>query len=215
MTNVERFNNQTAGEEIANAVTHGLGALLALAGTVILLVNAYFYGDTIDIVSSAIYGGGLFILYAMSASYHSVTNYKAKRVLQVFDHCSIFLLILGSYAPLCLSLLGGSLGWTIFSINLACGVLGLTVNIIDVRKFHKLSLVMYLVMGWSILFAVKPIFLQVGVSGFLLLLGGGLAYSIGVLFYKSEAKYMHPIWHLFVLAGSGLHYFFILFYVIL
>ncbi|MEL7658829.1 MAG: hemolysin III family protein, partial [Bacillota bacterium] len=132
-----------------------------------------------------------------------------------FDHCSIFVLIVGSYAPICLSLLGGTLGWTLLAINAFSAIAGIVANAIDVKKWHKLSILLYLLMGWSIIFAVKPLLNLITTDGFILLLMGGLFYSIGVMFYKaSRPRFMHSIWHLFVLSGSAFQYFFILFYVI-
>jgi len=215
MTNVEKFNEQTITEEILNSTIHGVGALLTIAGTIILIIKAFQYGEIVDIVSSAIYGGSLILLYTMSTLYHSMTNRKAKKVFQIFDHCSVFILIMGSYVPITLALLGGTLGWTLFWVNLVCTVAGITANIIDVRKYHKLSLCMYLIMGWSVIFFVKPVLLSVGIGGFLLLLFGGIFYSVGVFFYQSERRFMHSIWHLFVCAGSIFHYFFVLFYIII
>ncbi|MBR0597757.1 PAQR family membrane homeostasis protein TrhA [Sinanaerobacter chloroacetimidivorans] len=216
MTNVENFNDQSLGEEIANAVSHGIGAVLAIAGTVILIFCAWLYSDTLGLVSASLYGFSLVFLYLMSTLYHSFTNIAVKRVFQVFDHCSVFILILGSYVPICLSLLGGSIGWTLFGINAFFTVLGITANAISVKKWHNLSLLLYLLMGWSVIIAIRPLLNLVPLSGFGLLLGGGLSYSIGVLFYNAtRPHFMHSIWHLLVLCGSVLHYFFVLFYIIL
>ncbi|MDF3001894.1 MAG: hemolysin-III related [Bacillota bacterium] len=214
MTNVENFNDQGKSEEILNAISHGLGGLLAIAGTVVMLVIASGSGEVIDVISASLYCFGLIFLYIMSTLYHSMNRYKAKRIFQKLDHCSIFVLIVGSYAPICLSLLGGKLGWTIFSVNLFLAVLGIVANAISVEKWSKLSLLLYLLMGWSVLAGIKPLMQLISVSGFLLLLIGGLFYSIGVIFYiRKKPRYMHTVWHIFVLAGSGFNYFFILFFV--
>jgi hemolysin III len=216
MTNVANFNEQGKTEEIVNAITHGAGAALAIAGTAVLVVSAARGGDVIDIVSSSIYGFGLFFLYLMSTLYHSMNKYSAKKVFQKFDHCSIFVLIVGSYAPICLSLLGGKLGWIIFSVNLAFAVLGIVANAISVKRWSRLSLILYLLMGWSIVAAVKPLLHLISFNGFVLLLIGGLFYSIGVIFYRArKPRFMHAVWHAFVLCGSICHYFFILFYIVL
>ncbi len=212
-TDVAKFNRQTPGEEIANSISHGLGALLAIAGMPILIVWATMHGDALSIVSASLYGLSLILLYLFSTLYHSITNQTGKRVLQVFDHSSIFILILGTYIPVTLGLLRGWLGWTLFGINAAVAVLGITLNAVSVRRFHKLSLVLYLLSGWSVLPAIKPVAALLDLPGFVLVLAGGLFYTIGVIFYrKEEVRYMHLVWHLFVLAGSLCHYFFVLFY---
>lgn len=215
MTNVENFNDQSMGEEIANAISHGMGALLAVAGTAVLVVAACLRGRPVDVVSCSIYGFSLVFLYLMSTLYHAMARPGVKRVFQVFDHCSIFILILGSYAPICLSLLGGRLGWALFGANCLFAALGVTANAISVRRWHKLSLVLYLLMGWSVVLLIKPLLHRVALPGFFLLLGGGLCYTVGVLFYNAaRPRFMHSVWHLFVLGGSALHYFFVLFFIL-
>ncbi len=215
MTDVSSFNGQCKGEEIANAVTHGVGAALAAAGTIVMLVFAAEKSDLVRIVSVSIYGFSMIFLYMMSTLYHAITNFKAKRIFQKLDHCSIFVLIVGSYAPVCLSLLGGTLGWTLFAVNVFCGVAGIVANAISVSKWHKVSLVLYLIMGWSVVIAVKPLIQLIALDGFALLLAGGLLYSIGVVFYKmKKPRFMHSVWHLFVLGGSTFLYFFMLFHVV-
>lgn len=212
-TDVAKFNRQSLGEEIANAISHGLGTLLAIAGTPVLIVWAAKHGDALSVVSASLYGASLILLYLFSTLYHSITNRSGKRVLQVFDHSSIFILILGTYIPVTLGLLRGWLGWTLFGINAAVAVLGITLNAVSVRRFHKLSLVLYLLSGWSVLPAIKPVAALLDLPGFILVLAGGLFYTIGVIFYRrEEVRYMHLVWHLFVLAGSLCHYFFVLFY---
>jgi hemolysin III len=215
MTDVTNFNGQCKAEEIANAVTHGIGAALAAAGTIVMLVFAANKSDLVGIVSVSIYGFSMIFLYMMSTLYHAISNFKAKRILQKLDHCSIFALIVGSYAPVCLSLLGGTLGWTLFAVNVFCAIAGIIANAISVKKFHNISLVLYLVMGWSVVTAVKPLMQVIGLDGFMMLMAGGLLYSIGVVFYKmKKRRFMHSVWHLFVLGGSTFLYFFMLFNVI-
>jgi len=200
------------GEEITNAITHGVGALLSIAGTVVAIVYAVLYGDAKSVVSASLYGSGLILLYIFSTLYHSLTNKKAKFVFQVFDHCSIFLLILCSYIPISLSLLRGALGWVLFGVNAFCAVIGIVFNAIDMKKWHKVSLVLYLVMGWSAVFCY-PIFSLITKVGMVFLFSGGALYTIGFIFYKlPQYRYMHSVWHMFVLGGSVLHYFFMLFY---
>lgn len=215
MTSVENFNNQTIGEEILNAISHGIGALLAIAGTAVMIFHSAKTGRAIDVVSASIYCFGLIFLYLMSTLYHSMQGRRAKRIFQKLDHCSIFFLIVGSYAPICLSLLGGKLGWAIFGANLFLAALGVVANAVSVARWSKMSLVLYLLMGWSIMAGIKPLLRLITLHAFLLLLLGGLFYSIGVIFYTSrKPRFMHGIWHMFVLCGSICHYFFIFFYIL-
>lgn len=210
---IAKFNNQCLGEEIANSISHGVGTLLAIAGTAVAIVYACFHGDALSIVAAALYGMGLIVLYLSSTLYHSLTNIKAKKVFQVFDHCSIFLLILCSYIPVSLSLIRGALGWVLFGINAFCAVLGIVLNSISVKKFQKISMVLYILMGWSVVFVAFPVLTKIPLNGIVLLLSGGLCYTGGIVFFAmKKPRYMHSVWHLFVLAGSILQYFAFLFY---
>lgn len=203
---------QTIGEEIANAVSHGVGELLAIAGAVVAIVMAAIHGTAITVVSASLYGASMILLYLFSTLYHSLTNRSAKRVFRVFDHCSIFILIMGSYIPICLVLIGGALGWTLFGINAFCTVLGIVFNSINLERWSKPSVVLYVIMGWSVIIGAKSVISAVDAAGIALLVGGGVAYTAGIIFYKARKKYMHFVWHIFVLAGTVLHYFFMLFY---
>lgn len=216
MTNVTNFNDQSKQEEIVNAVSHGLGAGLAVAGTAVLLVCAALNSNAMGVVSASIYGFSLICLFMMSTLYHAFRNPRVKKIFQIFDHCSIFVLIVGSYAPIYLSLLGGALGWTLFSINAFFAITGIIANAISLKRWHKLSLFFYLLMGWSVVFAIMPLMELITLGGFALLLIGGLFYSFGVIFYNAKRpRFMHSVWHLFVLGGSIFHYFFVLFFIIL
>ncbi len=207
--------SQTMGEEIANAVSHGAGAALAAAGTVIMIIRACVISSPMSVVSAALYGASLIILYTFSALYHSITNDTGKRVLRVFDHCSIFLLILGSYIPISLCLIRGAFGWTLFGINTACAVIGIVLTAIDLERWKKLSMALYIIMGWSVVLSVKSVISLMEPRGLLLLLLGGILYTLGIIFYKNKTtKYMHFVWHIFVLGGSVLHFFCILNYVL-
>ena len=210
-----RLNSQSMGEEIANAISHGTGALLAIAGAVVLIVAAARQGRVIGIVSSSIYGGSLIFLYVASTLYHSLTSYRAKRLFQLFDHCAIFILILGSYTPLALSLMGGAAGWVLFGWNILLTVIGLILNSISVKRFQSVSMVLYLLMGWSVAAAIS--FLPpLTPAAWTLMISGGLCYTVGIIFFAlKKPRFMHFIWHIFVLAGSVLHYFFVLFFVII
>ncbi|MCX7615479.1 MAG: hemolysin III family protein [Clostridiales bacterium] len=205
----------SVSEEIANSITHGLGALLSIAGTIILILVSVFQQDIWKIVSSSIYGGSLILLFTMSSLYHALTNKKAKQIFRIFDHSSIYILIAGTYTPLTLVTLRGPIGWTIFSIVWGTAFLGITLNSISIERFKKISMFCYLASGWCIIVMIMPMIRAMAHGGLLLLFLGGIMYTGGVLFYKKkEIQYMHSIWHIFVLAGSVLHYFCILFYVI-
>ncbi len=210
---IKKMNNQSMGEEIANSISHGIGALLAIAGTVVAIVYACLHGDARSIVSASLYGAGLIILYLASTLYHSITNLKAKRVFRVLDHCSIYILILSSYIPISLSLMRGADGWILFGINAGCTALGVTLTAINMKKFHALAMVLYLLMGWSIVFFGFPTIAALPAPAIWLLVLGGLCYTGGIAFFAmKKPKYMHSIWHLFVLSGSVLQYFAFLFY---
>ena len=206
-------NSQTLGEEISNAVSHGVGALLAIAGAVLIIIRAAFTSDALGITSAAIYGASLIILYTFSTLYHSLTNEKAKKVFRIFDHCSIFLLIFGSYMPISLVLLGGVKGWVLFGINLFCTVVGIVFNSINLTKWHKISVILYVLMGWSVITTIKDVFIALTLTGSILILVGGIMYTVGILFYKNpKFKFMHFVWHLFVLGGSIFQFFALFFY---
>ena len=206
---------QTLGEEIANSISHGFGSLLAIAGTVIMIVRAAIHSGALAVVSVSLYGASLIILYSFSSLYHAITHKTAKKVLRVFDHCSIFLLILGTYIPVSLLLIGGVRGWWLFGVNAFCTVVGIVFNSISLEKWKTISLVLYVVMGWSIVTSMGTVIANTTTAGLVFLALGGVMYTLGIIFYKIKSiKYMHFVWHLFVLAGSILHYFFVLFYCI-
>lgn len=206
----------TVGEEVMNGVTHGIGAILGIVGLVLCLVKAYTSGGVLEIVSSWIFGVSMVILYTMSCLYHSIKPCNAKRVFRIFDHCTIFLLIAGCYTPFTLITLHGKIGWTLFGVVWAMAILGITLNAIDMEKFSKLSMVCYLTMGWAIIFAIKPLCEAISKEALLLLVTGGVIYTIGAALFAlgSKVRYIHSVWHLFVLAGSILHFFCIYLYVI-
>lgn len=203
---------QSMGEELANTISHGLGALLALAGAVPLVVRGVAAGSAKTTLSLAAYGFSLVLLYTASAVYHGVRNPGLKRVLRVMDHCSIFVLILGTYIPMSLLVVGGRTGWMLFLTNTTLAVVGITLNAIDLKRFDKFSLVLYALMGWLIVLVLRAIIDALPPLGLGLLTAGGVAYTAGIVFYKSQRRYAHFIWHLFVLAGSILQYFCIALY---
>ena len=152
------------------------------------------------------YGVSLVLLYTASAVYHGVQNPEIKRRLRVMDHCSIFVLILGTYVPMSLLVVGGRLGWTLFLTNSTLAAVGITLNAIDLKRFDKVSLALYALMGWLVVLAMRAIIAALPPAGLALLVAGGVAYTVGIIFYKAKGKYMHFVWHLFVLAGSVLQF---------
>jgi hemolysin III len=198
-----------------NALTHLVGAILALAGTVVLIVFAARDGDPWKVVSVSIYGATLVLLYSFSALYHSLRG-RAKYILREFDHHSIYLLIAGSYTPFCLVTLRGPWGWSLFGVVWGLAVLGSLQELWLKNSARILSLVIYVLMGWVALVALVQLLHTLGPVGFSWLVAGGLFYTIGIIFYVIDTRltHAHGIWHLFVLAGSASHYIAILFYVL-
>lgn len=206
MTQVKK--RYSLGEEIFNSVSHGVGALLSVAGCVVLIVLCAVHKGAVEVVSASVYGASLIILYTMSTLYHAITNEKAKRVFRILDHDTIYLLIAGTYTPITLCILQGALGWVIFGIIWAAAILGTVMSSVNLEKFRKISTLCYIAMGWGIILAIKPLIESCPTISIVFLLVGGLCYSGGVFFYvKKEYKYFHSIWHLFVIAGSVFHYF--------
>ena len=209
----------TKGEEIFNMTSHIVGGALGIVATVLCVVFASIHGNGYGVVSGAIYGVTMIILYTMSSIYHGLNpKRKAKKVFQILDHCSIYLLIAGSYTPFALVSLreySTALGWTIFGVVWAMAILGIVLNSIDIKKYKVFSMICYLVMGWCIVFKIGLLPSLIGVGGFVLLLLGGLSYTIGAIIYGlgKKHKYMHSVFHLFILLGSLLQFFTILLYV--
>lgn len=205
----------TLGEELFNSISHGIGFLLSVAALVLAVIQAAFHGDAWCVVSAAIYGSTLILLYCMSTLYHSITHPTAKKVFRIFDHTTIFLLIAGTYTPITLVSMRGTIGWIIFGIVWGTAVLGIVLNSISIEKFKKFSMIAYIAMGWAVVIGVKPLINSMETRGLLLLVFGGLFYTIGIIFYAlKKFKFMHSIWHLFVLAGSVLQYFAVYFYIL-
>ena len=206
-----KFKRYTIGEEIFSSVTHGIGTLLAVGGTAVLIVLSAIYSDVWSVVGSAIFGASLIILYCMSTLYHSITNEKAKKFFRIMDHNTIFFLIAGTYTPITISILRGWIGWVLFGIVWGAAIIGIILNSIDLEKFRKPSVVCYIAMGWVIIFAVKPLMDAMDSTSLWLLIGGGVFYTVGVIFYAiKKVRYFHSIWHIFTLLGSVCHYFSIL-----
>lgn len=202
------IRSQSLGEELMNAITHGVGALLAIAGTVLLIVRSASHGSAINVVSVTLFGASMIVLYTISCLYHALKMGRGKRVFQVLDHCSIFLLIFGTYIPLCLVTVGGAFGWTLFGVMGGCAVVGVVLNAVDLGRWKRLSQALYLVMGWMGVIALPTLFRELTGLGFSFLVLGGVAYTVGVIFYRNkEKRFWHGVWHFFVLAGTVLHFF--------
>ena len=198
-----------------NAITHLGGAVLALAGSVVLIVYAAFSGDAWKVVSVSIYGLTLLLLYVFSTLYHSLRG-RAKPVLRKLDHQSIYLLIAGSYTPFCLVTLRGAWGWSLFGVVWGLAVLGALQELWTRSQARILSVVIYVVMGWAVVVALLPLYRALGPAGFAWVVAGGLFYTVGIVFYAFDKRitHFHGVWHLFVLAGSVAHYVAVLRYVV-
>lgn len=215
MENEKPHRLYTVGEEIANSVTHGIGAVFGITATVLLIVFSAIDGDPWKIVSSSIYGATLILLYTMSTLYHSFTGPRVKAVFRIFDHCMIYLLIAGTYTPFTLVSLRGPLGWTLFGVVWGAAILGMVLSAISLTRFKVFSMICYIAMGWVVVFAAKPVAIALTGIGTALLIGGGIFYTGGVVFYGMRKRWFHSVWHLFVLAGSVCHFICIFAYVIL
>src|SRR5690554_4953716 len=201
-------------EEVAHALTHGVGAIAAIVGLIIMLLVAAAYGDTFHIVSAAIYGASLILLYSASTLYHAFPWPKAKALLQKLDHAAIYILIAGTYTPFALVNLRGAWGWSLLAVVWGIAFIGVVLELAMRERKRWLSISLYLGLGWLAIVVIKPMIANVDVAGLWLLLAGGLAYTFGVIFYVWKSlRYHHAIWHVFVLIGSALHFFSIFYYV--
>ncbi len=209
----------TKGEEIFNMVSHIVGGSFGIAATVLCVVFAAIHNNVYGVVSGAIYGATMILLYTMSSIYHGLSpKLKAKKVFQVIDHCTIYLLIAGSYTPFTLCTFreyNTALGWTMFGVIWAAAILGMVLNAIDLKRYRVFSMICYLAMGWCIIIKAPLLPKLLGVTGTIFLVAGGIAYTIGAIFYGlgRTKKYRHSIFHLLILLGSILQFFCILFYV--
>jgi hemolysin III len=203
------------GEEIANSITHGIGWALAVVALVLLVVFSALYGDAWHIVSCSIYGAGLVLLYANSTLYHSLTNKTAKKVFKILDHSSIFFLIAATYTAFTLTVIRGPWGWTLFGIVWGGFVFGTIMKVFYANRFKWLSVTIYILLGWCVVIAIKPIIENFPTPGLVLLGAGGIAYTLGALIYsKKGVRYSHAVWHVYVIIGSMLQFFSVFFYVI-
>lgn len=212
MNKVSQFS---LGEEIANAVTHGIGMVLSIAGLVLLIVFSALSGSAWHVVSFTIFGVTMVFLYTSSTLLHSLPKGRAKNVFEILDHSSIYFFIAGTYTPFLLVAIRGTLGWTLFGIVWGIAIGGTIFKVFFVKRFVLVSTILYIVMGWLIVFAWPTLTEQLAQGGMILLISGGLFYTLGAIFYVWRLfKYHHMVWHIFVLTGTVLHYFAVLLYVL-
>lgn len=212
--------NYTKGEEIFNMVSHIVGGALGIAVTALCVITAAMHGNTYGVVSSAIFGSMMIVLYSMSSIYHGLSpKLKAKKVFRVLDHCTIFFLIAGTYTPLALCTLreySTALGWTYFGVVWGLAALGVTFTAINLNKYKVLGMILYIAIGWCIAPVLGIVSAKIGSGGLLFLVLGGVSYTIGAVLYGigKKKKYMHSVFHIFIVIGSLMHFFCILFYVL-
>lgn len=213
MAQTSKTDTRTLLIEIGNAITHGIGTALAIAGLVFLIIRAAHTGSPMRVVTFTVYGSILILFYLSSTLFHALVFTKAKHLFQIFDHCMIYILIAGTYTPYCLVAIRGREGWTMFGIIWALAVLGVVYKSIWLKHKSNYSTLIYVLMGWLCVFTFFPLWHALGPVGFGLLLAGGITFTLGALLYSRPTAYTHFIWHFFVLAGTALMYFSILFYV--
>ena len=200
-------------EEIANSISHGLGLVLAIVALPVLLLAAMKAGSGRNVVGVSVFGGTMVLLYLASTLYHSLTHEAAKRLFRLFDHAAIFLLIAGTYTPFALGVLRGPWGWSLLAAVWTLAFVGITLKIRKRTRHSQISIVLYVIMGWLAVVAVKPIVMLIPVPGIVLILAGGVAYTGGLAFFAAQRiRYNHFIWHLFVIAGTVCHFFAVLWY---
>ncbi len=208
------INKYTLGEEIINSISHGIGAGLGIAGLVLLIIQAH---SILGIITSILYSIILINMYVISCIYHALSpKVKGKAVLRNLDHSNVLLMVAGTYTPICLCLMKGALGWIVFSLVWTVTIIAIVLNSINVDKYQKICLAGNLIVGWSSLVIIKQLIASTTTEGIILLIGGGIIYTIGALLYAigKKHRYFHSVFHFFILAGSILHYFFIYFFVI-
>jgi len=202
-------------EEKLNVISHGIGLILSIVALVLLVVYANIYGSTWHIVSFSIYGASLIVLYSASTLYHYVQSPKLRYRLNIFDHAAIYILIAGTYTPFALVVLKGWVGWTIFGVSWGMAISGVVLKLFYTGKYDKISTIAYVLMGWLVIFAIKPLVTNFSFEGLMWLLSGGLFYTFGALLYSiKRIKYNHAIFHIFVLLGSFSHFIAVFFYVL-
>lgn len=211
----KREFHRTRGEEWANGITHMVGVVFGIVALTLMIVFSVYKGNAWHVTSCSIYGATLIMLNMSSTLYHLLVNFKAKRVMQIFDHCTIYFLIAGTYTPFALVTLRGPYGWTIFGVVWGLTVIGVIIETVFPKLVKYLSLPIYLVMGWIVVIAFKVLIANMAFGGLVMLVTGGVVYTLGVIFYVMDhTPYMHTIWHLFVLGGNVCHWVCVTFYVI-
>jgi hemolysin III len=205
---------QSLGEEIANSVSHGVALLSAVIAVPFLILASARHGTAVNVVGASVFAGTMVLLYFASTLYHAIPHPRAKRLLKKLDHGAIYLLIAGTYTPFTLGVLGGPWGWTLFGLVWALAVVGVTLKAFDRISHPVWSTGLYIVMGWLVVVAAKPVLASIATPGLILLAAGGLAYTLGVAFFTldSRVRYAHFVWHLFVIAGTTCHFFAVLDY---
>ncbi len=198
-------------EELMNTITHGVGAIMAITGLFMLITMAVMQGTFQHVIGFSIFGLSMVVLYLASTLYHATSHRQLKELLRKFDHMAIYLLIAGTYTPFCLIALPGWIGWTILLIVWFCAITGIIAKMYFSKIHEGLSTFLYILMGWLILPAIQPLYSGVGIETFVLLMGGGVFYTTGTIFFlKDHKKYFHSVWHIFVLTGSAFHFFSVL-----
>jgi len=212
---MERVFPYSVREERLNIATHAVGLALSLAALPLLIIRASTYGSAVHVVSFSIFGASLVILYAASTMYHSAQKISLRKRLNIFDHASIYVLIAGSYTPFTLVTLQGTTGWVIFGISWGLALTGIILKLFFTGKYDILSTIMYVLMGWVIVFAIKPLINNLSSEGLIWLFAGGMSYTVGAIIYSvHQIKFNHAIFHIFVLIGSFCHFISVYFYVI-
>lgn len=207
----------TRGEEIFNMVTHIIGGGIGIAALVLCVIVAAYHRSTAGVLTSIAFGVTMILLYTMSSIYHGLTHPMAKKVFQVLDHCTIYLLIAGTYTPITICAIrevNNVAGWVLFGLMWFMAAVAITLNAIDLKRYKVFSMICYIGMGWGVIFAIKPTFIALTAGGFALLLGGGICYTVGSILYGLRKRYTHSIFHIFVILGSAAHVLCILFYVL-
>ena len=211
---VAALGSYSVAEEIANAVTHGIAALLSVVGLIAMLYVTVGSSDAVTITAAAVFGGSMIFLYTASTLYHAIPNLKAKRILQMLDHSAIYVMIAGSYTPFCLVTLEGMTGTILCIAVWTIAIAGVILQPILLKRAEWLNCLLYLLLGWCVVLVMKPLIAALPMAGLWLLASGGVVYSLGVIFYLwDRIPYNHAIWHLFVLGGTALQFFSVLFYV--
>ncbi len=215
MKNIEGIKYYSPKEEKINVISHTIGFILSVAAFILLVMRANLHGDIWYIVSFSIFGVSLIVLYAASTFYHSAKKPKLRNRFRIIDHASIYVLIAGTYTPFTLVTLNGTIGWVIFGTSWGLALTGIILKLFFTGKYHLLSVLMYVFMGWVIVFAIKPLINNLSLDGLLWLFAGGMAYTMGAILYRiKKIKFNHAIFHVFVLIGSFSHFMSVFFYVL-